>query len=92
MKRVLKNKTRQPQVFNLDAPFFVKNNNETLYGKPVSLGFLSLEKKEVPEEVMACTCIKDALKRGTLRDVTPPAVKPEVKISVKAKVKTAVEK
>lgn len=72
---VLKNKKRQPQVFNLDVPFFVKNRNETPFGKPCSLSFLALEKKEVDDAVLACPEVKAALADGRLRDLTPVKAK-----------------
>lgn len=68
---VLKNKTRHPQVFNLDAPFFVGNRNETAAGKPCSISFLALEKKEVDDAVVSCDSVKTALSKGILRDLTP---------------------
>lgn len=61
---ILKNKTRQPQVFNLDAPFFVKNANETPYGRSCSLTLMALEKREVHDAVLACEEIKCALAKN----------------------------
>lgn len=69
---LLKNKTRQPLVFNLDTTFHVGNRNETPVGKPCTLSFLALEKKEVDDAVLSCGVVKAALQNGTLRDVTPP--------------------
>ena len=63
----LKNKRRQMLVFNLDAPFFVKNRNETEWGKPCSTSFLALEEKEVHDAVLSCSEVKAAIAKGDLR-------------------------
>lgn len=76
----LKNKKRQPQVFNLDAPFFVKNHNETPFGQPCALTLLALEAKECDEAVLSCTEVKSAIDRGDVKvlpKTATPAVKPE---------------
>ena len=64
---VLKNKRRQMLVFNLEAPFFTKNRNETPWGKPCALTFLALEKKEVHDAALSCSEVKAAIARGDLR-------------------------
>ena len=65
---LLKNKTRQPQVFNLDSPYWVKNRNQTPWGSPCSMSFLALEKKWCDSAVLACAEVKVALnKTGVLR-------------------------
>ena len=75
MAVTLKNKRRQMAAFNLDAPFFVKNNNETPYGQPCALTFLALEKKEGLEDaVLSCTEIASALKRGDLIQIPAKGV------------------
>jgi len=74
---ILKNKRRAMRVYNLDSPFFVKNQNETPFGKPCVLTFLALEKKEVDDAVKSCAEIQSALAIGDLRVLTPqtPRVK-----------------
>jgi hypothetical protein len=64
----LKNKRRRMLVFNLDAPFFVKNRNETPYGQSCVLTFLALEKKEgIHDAVLGCSEIQVAVQNGDLR-------------------------
>jgi len=70
--KTLKNKTRQPQVFNLDSPFHVGNANDTPFGKPCVISFLALERKEVDDSVVSCDSVKSALSKDILRDVTRP--------------------
>lgn len=93
---VLKNKTRQPQVFNLDAPFFIKNANETPFGQPCSLTFLALEKREVEDAVLACEEIKAAIaaKPRPILRIVQGTVKPvaEKETLVKAKAPAETEK
>lgn len=74
---ILKNKRRRIRVFNLDAPFFVKNRNETLWGKPCSLTLLALEQKEVHDAVLSCTEVKAALAKGDVRELKPSKEKQE---------------
>jgi len=74
---ILKNKRRRLQTFNLDAPFFVKNRNETLWGKPCSMTLLALEQKEVHDAVLSCTEVKTALAKGDLRELKPSKEKQE---------------
>lgn len=84
----LKNKKRQPAVFNLDAPFFVRNNNETPFGKPCTLTLLALEAKECDEAVLSCTEVKVAIDRGDVKvlpKTATPAAKPEEKSEKPAK-------
>jgi hypothetical protein len=78
----LKNKRRQMASYNLDAPFFTKNANETPLGQPCAITFLALEKKaELNDAVLSCTEVASALARGDLIVLaqTKPAPKVESK-------------
>ena len=73
----LKNKRRRMLVFNLEAPFFLRNKNETEWGQPCSISFLSLEEREVHDAVLSCSEVKTAIAKGDLRVLKPSKVKRE---------------
>ncbi len=74
---ILKNKTRQMKVYNLDAPFFVRNQNETKWGQPCAVTFLALEEKELHDAVLACAEIEEAMRKGDLRLLSQTVEKKE---------------
>jgi hypothetical protein len=91
MAVTLKNKRRRMLVFNLDAPFFVKNRNETGFGQPCTLTMLALERKEgVHDAVLACEEVKAALLKGDLR-VLGQTKEPEVETSAVVSTPSAYE-
>ena len=74
MAVTLKNKRRRMATFNLEAPFFKKRMDVTRLGQPEAITFLPLEKKsDLPDAILACAEISSSLKRGDLRNLTPPA-------------------
>ena len=68
MAVTLKNKERRMKAYNLEAPYFVSHRNETKFGKPCAITFLSLEKKEgLPDAILSCAEIAADVQKGKLR-------------------------
>lgn len=63
----IKNKNRKMQCYNLETDHFKHQKGENGKGKPESITFLGLEKRDCPKEVLECEEIKSAVKRGDLR-------------------------